>query len=386
MDRYARGSHEFRELVGGDPATALAAIRRQSPEMFQTLIETGFAGQMTRAELSRQWRELATVAMLAAIGGAEPQLATHVHAALRNGVSPDELRALAEHVTGYAGFPRGLNALRVIDEAITAADLPAPAGRRAVRLPTHDTQVASRGESGPPVLLIHAIGLDWRMWDAVMEPLSRGRRVYAYDVRGHGAASDTKVSTMDELADDATRILDALDIDTAHVVGLSYGGGIAQALAVGHRDRLASLALLGTTDTVFDAFAARAAAAETETTDTRVATTLPRWFTTDALALNEFPVRYAREHLRRALPTDFAGAWRAFQTLDVRDRLADLAVPVLVAAGENDVSCPPELMRAIAERIPGSVYKELAGAPHMMSLQSPDTVAAALEEFLPAES
>jgi 3-oxoadipate enol-lactonase len=92
-----------------------------------------------------------------------------------------------------------------------------------------------------------------------MHTLARGRRVYAYDLRGHGSAVAAAPGyTMDRVAADLFEVLDALELACAHVVGLSYGGGIAQTAALRQPGRFESLALLATTDYPFDAFEARA--------------------------------------------------------------------------------------------------------------------------------
>ena len=251
-----------------------------------------------------------------------------------------------------------------------------------IRLADHDTVVAQRGDTGPAVLLVHALGLDWRMWRPVMDALAQGRRVFAYDVRGHGiAAGSPSPYTMADTARDLIGVLDAIGVDRAHVVGLSFGGGIAQAAAVAAPERFASLALLATTDFPFDAFEARASAGETDGMAAQVAPSLTRWFTADALAVNGDSVQYARERVLAGNPTDWAAAWRAFKGLDVQGKLTGL--PTLVLAGGADVSTTPEIMRGIASRIPGSRYRELPGTPHMQTLERPELVAEALTEFLP---
>src|SRR4051794_34655995 len=111
MDRYQRGRNAYRKLIGSSPDESLAAVRARSPLMFDAVVEGGFGGTLSHADLSRYDRELATVAILAAIGDTAPQLAVHARAALRHGIVPAQLRALCEHVSGYAGFPRALNAL-----------------------------------------------------------------------------------------------------------------------------------------------------------------------------------------------------------------------------------------------------------------------------------
>jgi 3-oxoadipate enol-lactonase len=234
------------------------------------------------------------------------------------------------------------------------------------------------------VLLVHAIGLDWRMWEPVMPLLASGRQVFAYDLRGHGSAAGAPApKTMADLGADLIRVLDALDVDRAHVVGLSFGGAVAQTAAVAAADRFASVSLLATTDQPSDAFEDRARAAETDGMAAQVAPSLTRWFTPTALAVNAWGVRYARESVLRGSPADWAAAWRAFTHLDVRDALERLAVPTLVLAGEEDASTPPDLMRAIADRIPEATFRVIPGAPHMQTLETPGQVAEALDAFLP---
>jgi 3-oxoadipate enol-lactonase len=384
MNRSDRGRSEYRALMGSSPEKTLAAVRLRSPGLYDDVVEGAFGGTLARPELSRAEREIATVAMLAAEGGAENQLVTHLGAALHNGVTPTELRALCEHVAPYAGFPRALNALAVLDEVLTEAGLPRPASLHRVQLADHETVVAQFGETGPAVVLLHALGLDWRMWEAVMPRLAAGRRVFAYDIRGHGwAQGSPSPHTMAAPGTDLIAVLDALDLEQAHVVGLSYGGGIAQTGAVAAPERFASLSLLATTDHPFDAFEDRARSGEVEGMAAQLVPSLTRWFTPGALAVNGWGVRYARERVLRGNPTDWAAAWRAFAGVDVQDRLGAFPAPTLVLAGELDVSTTPEIMGDIARRIPGAEYQELSATPHMQTLERPDAVAAALDAFLP---
>jgi 3-oxoadipate enol-lactonase len=385
MDRITRGHHEYEALMGSPAEDALAEVRRRSPQMYDAVIAGGFGGPLSGPELSRADREIATVAMLAADGAAERQLARHARAALNHGLTAYELRALCEQVSVYAGFPRALNALAVIDDVLTQAGIAPPARLRHVRLADHETVVARHGESGPTVVLLHALGLDWRMWEPVMVPLAATRRVFAYDIRGHGAAAGSPSPfTMDATAADLLAILDELGLERPHVVGLSYGGGIAQTAALHHPERFDSLALLAATDYPFDTFEARARSGEVDGMAAQVIPSLTRWFTPEALASNGWGVRYAREQVLRGNPVDWAAAWRAFAGLNVQGRLTNFPAPVLVLAGERDTSTTPQIMTDIAKHIPGSTYHELPGAPHMQTLERPELVTEALDRFLPA--
>jgi 3-oxoadipate enol-lactonase len=385
MNGYDRGRQEYQGLIGSAPGETVADVRLRSPRMYDALIEGAFGITLAQPDLGRAAREIATVAILAAGGDAKPQLALHARAALHQGITAAELIALCEHVALYAGFPRALSALGVIDQVLADAGIPRPAMLRRVRLADHETEVAQRGDIGPAVLLVHALGLDRRMWDPVMDTLSAGRRVFAYDIRGHGwAPGAPDPFTMADAAADLFGVLDGLGLDQAHLVGLSYGGGIAQAAAVSRPERVASLSLLATTDYPFDSFESRARAGETEGMAAQVVPSLTRWFTPAGLAEGGWGVRYAREKVLRANPADWAAAWRAFKGMDVRSRLTGFAAPTLVLAGEYDASTTPEIMAGIASRIPGAHFQQLPATPHMQTLECPELVAGALDAFLPA--
>ena len=104
---------------------------------------------------------------------------------------------------------------------------------------------------------------------------------------------------MADAAADLVGVLDALGLDRAHVVGLSYGGGIAQTAALAYPERFESLVLAATTDYPFEAFEARARSAETDGMEAQVVPSLTRWFTPAALAADGLG-RALRARLRAA--------------------------------------------------------------------------------------
>ena len=383
---HERGFRTFRSLTGRDAEQALGGLRARSPQMYRWLVDGAFTLPLADQRLSSRDREIATVAVLSALGGAEPQLRVHLEAALGHDITPDELRALVEHISVYAGFPRALNALDEVSEALAGTDAAAPVPVRPLTLSDHTTQLAQDGDSGPAVVLLHALGLTWQMWEPVIRSLARGRRVFAYDLRGHGAAAEAPApADLTVLADDLLEVLEAAGVDSAHVVGLSYGGAIAQTFAARHPAPVASLTLAATTDQPFDSFAERADAVERDGTAAQVATSLTRWFSPEALAENRWGVRYARECVLRADPAQVAAAWRAFSRLDVAGRLRHWERPTLVLCGERDGSTGPLVMQGLAQNVGGATYVQLPGAPHMPTLETPDLVIDALDRFLPRE-
>jgi 4-carboxymuconolactone decarboxylase len=107
-DRYARGRAKLAEVDG----SAGEAVVDSLGDLGRHIVEYAFGDVYARPGLSLCDRELATVAMLAAMGGCEPQLDVHLHAARNVGLSVDELREVVIQVAPYAGFPAAINAMR----------------------------------------------------------------------------------------------------------------------------------------------------------------------------------------------------------------------------------------------------------------------------------
>jgi len=102
-------------------------------------------------------------------------------------------------------------------------------------------------DDGPVVVLSHSLGSSRVMWDPQMPALEAAYRVVSYDTRGHGGSSaPAEAYSLDQLGDDAMALLDALEIESAHWVGLSMGGMIGQNLALRQNGRLDSLVLCDT--------------------------------------------------------------------------------------------------------------------------------------------
>ncbi|MEX6509045.1 alpha/beta fold hydrolase [Jiella sp. M17.18] len=233
-------------------------------------------------------------------------------------------------------------------------------------------------------MLVHALGLDRRMWRDAVPHLARQYRVIAHDLRGHGhAAAAPLASDLGTYADDLVRLVDGLNLPKIHLVGLSLGGSIAQQVALSHPDRLESLTIIASTAWSNEAFSARADAAERDGLAAQVAPTLTRWFTPQALAENGWAVRYARDRIRRAFVSDWAAAWRALAAIETAGRLSEIAIPTHAIAGECDASTPPALMRCF-QQIPGSIFEIIAGGPHMLSLENPVELSEAILRGLSA--
>lgn len=110
--------------------------------------------------------------------------------------------------------------------------------------------VDDSGGSGEPILLLHGFPQDHTSWNQLVGPLREaGYRTIAPDQRGYSPGArptDTKAYRLGEVVGDALAILDALDIERAHIVGHDWGGAVAWGLAASAPDRVRTLTVLST--------------------------------------------------------------------------------------------------------------------------------------------
>ncbi|KAL3441403.1 Alpha/Beta hydrolase protein [Aspergillus insuetus] len=127
--------------------------------------------------------------------------------------------------------------------------------------------------------------------------------------------------------------------------------------------------------------ASRATRAEMGHMEELRAEALIRWFLPESIALDPWYVRYARAAVEQVRIEEWAAAWRAMAALDCLDRIPEIRVPILVLAGTHDLSATPDVMKPIHAAARKSAYVELNPGTHMMSMEQPEAVAAALLEF-----
>ncbi|MBR8312277.1 carboxymuconolactone decarboxylase family protein [Burkholderia dolosa] len=110
-DRYARGWDKLKEIDGEAGERVIAALAPIAPDFARMVIEFPFGDIYSRPQLDLKSREIATIAALAALGNAQPQLKVHIEAALNVGCTRDEIVEVFMQMAVYAGFPAALNAL-----------------------------------------------------------------------------------------------------------------------------------------------------------------------------------------------------------------------------------------------------------------------------------
>ncbi|CAG9193685.1 Uncharacterized 13.8 kDa protein in nqo9-nqo10 intergenic region [Paraburkholderia sabiae] len=121
-DRYARGWAKLKEIDGTAGEKVVASLASIAPDFARLLIEFPFGDVYSRPQLDLRAREIATIAALAALGNAQPQLKVHIEAALNVGCTRDEIVEVFMQMAVYAGFPAALNALFAAREVFERRD------------------------------------------------------------------------------------------------------------------------------------------------------------------------------------------------------------------------------------------------------------------------
>ncbi len=245
-----------------------------------------------------------------------------------------------------------------------------------------------RRGGGTLLLLLHGIGSNSRSFRHQLADLSDKWTVVAWDAPGYGRSDDpAQPFSLEDLADRAVGLLDELDVERAHVLGVSMGGVVAQLVYHGHRQRVLSLILADTNP-------GGGGLAEPERSE-RVHQRLdalerlgPRGM---AEARAPHLVRPAAppelvaevtDIMAEVRPAGYRAAAIALGQTDLTSLLGAIDVPTLVIHGEQDTVVSPETGRMLADSIPGARLVLIPDAGHVSNQEQPAAFNAAVRRFL----
>jgi 3-oxoadipate enol-lactonase len=242
---------------------------------------------------------------------------------------------------------------------------------------------------GPVVLLVHGIGSSRRTWDGLLDPLvGSGHRVVRLDLRGFGdSVSPPGRFVMDHFVGDLVAFVDALKLDAVHLVGHSLGGMIAQLYALDHPGRVRSLALASTTSHSgrrANAFARLMVSLAENGYDAVLADATLR-AEAEATLHEAFPGGAPLAMLRRGMEQPNmarANAWRACIDFSTKDRLGEIACPVVVTHGTADMLIPFRAGELVAQAITGARWIVEEGAGHSLPKERAPSLGRALADLL----
>lgn len=245
-----------------------------------------------------------------------------------------------------------------------------------------------RAGSGPPLLLLHGALCDRRSWRRQLDALADEFTVVAWDTPGFGGSSDPPEGFgLDGFADCVAGLAAALELDRPHILGLSFGGGLAIEVSRRHPDLPRSLVLAS-------AYAGWAGSLPADEVERRVERALdeaerPPQQWVDGYLPGLFTEAASAEVVAelRTMMLDTRGPGHramllAFARADLRDALPRITVPTLLLYGGVDRRSPPHVAEELHAQIPTSQLVVLPGVGHSCNLESPDRFNAEVRAFL----
>ena len=242
--------------------------------------------------------------------------------------------------------------------------------------------------SGDAVVFLHGGFLDRSTWDEQFGVFAKRFRVVRYDIRPFGESSQP--TTPSSAADDLLRLLDHLKITHVHLVGHSFGGGVAVHFALLHPSRVASLVLVAAGPSGFvgppeeQKMIGAIFAAVKDGDDAILDAWLkhPMWAVSqgrpDVLKAVESSTRRSLGAFRMAAPPFVP------LTPPAVGRLGEIKAPTLVVVGDKDTPGNRQASDLLAKRIPGATLRVVAGADHALPLGWADDFNTAALRFIAA--
>ena len=253
-----------------------------------------------------------------------------------------------------------------------------------------DTEIyyTDQGE-GEPLLLIPGFASGAWSWNWQIDALSKNFRVIAFDPRGIANSrleSDGEVS-IQVIADDSALLLDALGLDSAHILGISFGGFVAQEFAIKYPGRVKKLVLASTSfggphhvPAVMDIYAAFVSMEDLNSPE-RVRKYLSVAF--DPETDPELVERFCVLREQNPIPENvYMLQLRSAMSINTEDRVPQISAETLVITGDRDLIVPMKNSLNLVEKIPNAHLAVIPYAGHMAFVERADEFNRIIEDFL----
>jgi pimeloyl-ACP methyl ester carboxylesterase len=230
---------------------------------------------------------------------------------------------------------------------------------------------------GETLVLSNGILMSTASWNFQISVLSKHMRVLVYDCRGMWQSDHPEEKyTMEAHADDLFVLLNTLDIDKAHIAGISYGSEISMVFALKYPHKTKTLLVFDGVSHIGPLLKSFGdtwvAAAKEKNAGLLLKVTTPLNFSEEWIVKNSklFPIL---EEKYQSLDFDaFIRLMDCFYNLNITEELQNIQIPTLVAVGEKDILKTRSYSQKITERIPQSEFYVVPGSAHAMCLEKPN--------------
>jgi len=251
----------------------------------------------------------------------------------------------------------------------------------------HGALTAVRTGQGSDLVLLHSLLADRHAFDPVLPTLAEKHRVTLFNLPGFHGSAPTPLALMDAYVAAIEDGFDEFKIGSdAILLGNGFGGTVALAFAFAHPERISKLvisdAAAGFPPAGRQAFAAMAEKVAEGGLGAVAEIAAKRVYSPAYLAAHPELIAERKEVLMGIAPKAFQAACKILQESDLTPELHRVRVPTLVICGEFDQATPPALVKAVAQKIDGARYVELAGCGHCPPLEQPQQFLAAIKDFV----
>ncbi|MBN1146287.1 MAG: alpha/beta hydrolase [Anaerolineales bacterium] len=230
----------------------------------------------------------------------------------------------------------------------------------------------------PPVVLIHGAGGTHLYWPSELRRLP-GYRVFALDLPGHGKSGGCGQQSTQAYANVVLDWMAALGMHRAVFVGHSMGSAIALSLALDHAEHVLGLGLVAAGARLRVAPQLLESTASPTTFHGAIQSIIARSFGPQA---PERLVELAAQRMAETRPSVLHADFLVCDAFDEMQRVAQIQQPALIVCGEDDRMTPLRYAQFLADSLPNATLETVPGAGHMVMLEQPQAVTAALSAFL----
>ena len=244
---------------------------------------------------------------------------------------------------------------------------------------------------GEPLVMIRGLGSNVDHWYEQVPTLSKEFQLLVFDNRGIARSSDPggAFSTRD-MAEDTAALMESAGIKSAHVLGYSMGGMVAQEMALNHPEKVRGLILVATDCGITKRIKARPEVSRLFSQMVSLGTTEAKLAAAACLyAQNTFESktdvieRYNEVSMRFPASQDImARQWAAVTQHDACSRMQKISSPTLTLTGSEDILIPPENAKIMADMIPGARMKAIDDGGHLFLIEQPQQFNQAVRDFL----
>lgn len=241
------------------------------------------------------------------------------------------------------------------------------------------------GPQGAGLLLLGpSLGTSTILWDEVAPHLAETWRVAAWDLPGHGASPATTTAfSVADLADAVADVAGRLGATRIAYAGVSLGGAVGLELLLRHPGLVAAASIICSGAKIGEpaGWHDRAAHVRAQSTSSLVVPSAQRWFAPESLARHPVITGRLLHTLQDADDESYALCCEALAEYDVRDRLGDIAAPVLAIWGRHDQVCPEECATEVARGVRDGNAAEVPDAAHLAPAEDPELTTRLLRDF-----